>query len=184
MKKNRAVFLDRDGTINEEVEYLSKADKFVLILGSGEAIRELNKAGFKVVVATNQAGIAKGIFKKEDMIAVNERMIEELKKFGAKIDGIYFCPHHPDFTGDCDCRKPKPGMLITAAKELNIELKNSYCIGDRLKDIEAGFVVGCKTILVLTGYGMKEKEKISTVKPDFIAENLYDGVKRFVLQYQ
>lgn len=180
MMPQKAVFLDRDGTINEEVDHLSHPDQFVLLPNSAQAIRLLNDGGFKVIVTTNQAGVARGIFSEEMVHLVNRKMTEELTREGAVLDGIYYCPHHSDlgeekYRKNCSCRKPLPGMLLRAAKEMNIiALEESFAIGDTEKDILAGKAAGCRTILVLTGYGKDEAGKVSQIV-DYIAEDLLDA---------
>lgn len=149
-----AAFLDRDGVINEEVDYLHEVDKAVLIPGVGAAIREIRRHGWKVIVVTNQAGIAKGLYTEAELHAVNRRIAELLAAENAAWDAIYFCPHHPKHTGTCDCRKPAPGMLQAAIRDFNIDPAQSFMVGDRLTDLEAGRAAGCaKTYLVRTGYG-------------------------------
>lgn len=180
----RAVFLDRDGVIVQDIGYISKWDKKLLIPGSVEATKILNENNFKVVVITNQAGVAKGYYTEEDVILFNRLMIKELAKKGAKIDAIHYCPHHLEakverYRTICDCRKPKPGMLKKAEKELNIDLKRSFMIGDKKSDIDTGNIVGCTTILVSTGHGMEELKKYD-IKYDFIANDLYNAVKYIV----
>lgn len=159
---SRAVFLDRDGVITQEPpHYAYELSQLDLILKSADAIRLLNTNGFMVVVVSNQAGIARGYYREEDAILFNQAMKERLAKEGAYINTIYYCPHHPEATVeryrvDCDCRKPKPGMLIKADKELDIDLKQSFIVGDKLSDIETGERARCKTVLVKTGYGAEE----------------------------
>jgi len=173
---NKAVFLDRDGTINEEVNYLSDPKDLRLLPRVAEAIRMFNKAKYKVIIITNQSAIARGFLTIEKLNKIHGKLFELMKKKGAKIDGIYYCPHHPN--EKCACRKPKTGLILKASKEHNINLRASYMIGDKLIDIEAGRNAGCKTILVKTGYGKEELNKINfNTKPDFIADNLYDAAK-------
>ena len=179
---NRAVFLDRDGVIVEDPYYTYRTDQLKLIPGSAKAIRLLNENNFITVVVTNQAGIAKGYFTEEDTISFNQSMKQKLMEHDAHIDAIYYCPHHPDakiekYKIDCDCRKPKPGMLKDAEKDFNIDLRRSFIIGDRLSDIDAGKCVGCKTIMVLTGYGKKKKKNN---RIDYIAQNLYDAITKIL----
>lgn len=183
MNQLMAVFLDRDGTINEDVNFLSSPEQLVLIDGSAEAIREINELGLKVIVFTNQSGIARGYFTEDDLHRVHKRLDELLALRGARIDAYYYCPHHPtegngEYKVECECRKPKDGMLQRAAREQNIDLKKSFVIGDRCVDIQAGKTAGATTILVLTGYGLKEYEKCRDEKfePDFIAKNLKEAV--------
>lgn len=179
MRKNTAVFLDRDGTINEEVGYLDSLDKLELYPNSFEAIRLINESGMLTVVITNQSGVARGYFSENFVNAVHSRISEILKKNGAHIDRFYYCPHHPTEGNDpylksCDCRKPSPGMLIRASEELEIDLSRSYMVGDAEKDIELANRVGAKGILVRTGYG--ENVVTSDVKPAYVAEDILDAV--------
>jgi D-glycero-D-manno-heptose 1,7-bisphosphate phosphatase len=188
MKKNIAVFLDRDGTINEEVGYLDSLDKLKVIPSAYEAIRLINLNGMKALVITNQAGVAKGVFTEEFVNLTNERLQADLLRMGAKIDKFYYCPHHPTegleiYRQECTCRKPAPGMLLTAAQELNIDLTRSYLIGDRFRDMEAGKKVGVRGILVKTGFGKGllqddgPDEATPEGKPDFIAEDILKAVQ-------
>lgn len=174
-----AVFIDRDGTINEEVGYLGDADELSLLPGAAEAIRRFNETGLEVIVVTNQAGVARGYFGEDSVRKVNGRLIRELADGGAHVRAIYYCPHHPDFPSEecetCSCRKPNPGMLLLAAHDYDIDLSRSYMIGDTGKDVETGKNAGCKTILVLTGYGREEKDKLEA-EPDYIAEDLMAAV--------
>lgn len=174
-----AVFIDRDGTINEEVGYLSEADKLSLLPGAAEAIRRLNETGLEVIVVTNQAGVARGYFNEDSVREVNRRLVKELADENAHVSAIYYCPHHPDFPSvgceTCSCRKPQPGMLLLAARDYGIDLSCSFMIGDTGKDVETGKNAGCKSILVLTGYGREEKDKLE-VEPDYIAEDLMAAV--------
>ncbi|MBU2056030.1 MAG: D-glycero-beta-D-manno-heptose 1,7-bisphosphate 7-phosphatase [Proteobacteria bacterium] len=164
-KRQAAVFLDRDGTINEEVGYLDRIEKLRLIPGAAEAIRLINKSGMKAVVVTNQSGVARGMFDEGFVHQVNTRLREMLRAEGAFLDGIYFCPHHPtegrgNYLMSCDCRKPSPGLLLRAEEELRLDLAHSCVIGDTLKDIEAGTRAGMKGVLVRTGYGGEEILKL------------------------
>lgn len=183
---NQAVFLDRDGVITQDPpHYAHRLDQLKLIPRSAEAIRLLNENGFKVIVVSNQSGIARGYYQEKDIKIFNHAMEEELKKKGAYIDAIYYCPHHPDaeivaYRIDCDCRKPKPGMLKHAEIDFDLDLKESFMIGDKRSDILAGHAAGCKTILVLTGHGKEESSK-NELEVDFISVDLYEGVKDIVL---
>ncbi|WP_243371997.1 D-glycero-beta-D-manno-heptose 1,7-bisphosphate 7-phosphatase [Geotalea sp. SG265] len=159
----RAVFLDRDGTINVEKEYLYRIHDCRLIPNAAEAVRLLNDAGFLVVVVTNQSGIGRGYYDELQLEALHRHMEQELTRAGARIDAWYFCPHHPDHgTGDyrreCACRKPLPGMLLQAAADLSIDLAASFMIGDKMADVEAGRAAGCRSLLVRTGYGSSEEQ--------------------------
>ncbi len=182
--KRAAVFLDRDGTINEQMGYINHISRFHLLDGAAKAIRLLNEADIPVVVVTNQSGLARGYFPEELLEQVHAKMKKLLAGEGAKIDGLYICPHHPEakkekFRENCNCRKPKTGLLEQAALEMNIDLARSFMVGDRFSDIRCGASVGAKTILVLSGYGRGDLEYIAPeqeTKPDFIAENLSDAV--------
>lgn len=166
-KKQKVIFLDRDGVINEEEEYVHTEDKFKFLPDVFSGVGRLQKAGFKIVVVTNQAGIGLGYFTKEDFFRVNKKMLGEFDKNNISISKIYFCPHSKD--EGCICRKPQIGMLKKAQKDLNIELKKSWVIGDKEDDILMGKKAGCKTILVLTGHGKKSQKNVS---PDFVVSNL------------
>jgi len=162
---NRAVFLDRDGTINVEVEYLSRVEDFQFIPGAPLALKRLKDAGFLLIVVTNQSGIGRGYYDENALKAVHDHMHAELAAFGAGVDACYFCPHHPkhasgEYLKECDCRKPLPGMLLQAARELDIDLAASFMIGDKLADIEAGLKAGCTPLLVLTGYGSSQVDEL------------------------
>ena len=179
----RAVFIDRDGVIIQEPpHYPHTHDQMKLIPKTGDAIRLLNENDFNVIIVTNQAGVAKGYFTEDDVISFNQLMIKELEKLNAKIDAIYYCCHHPDakiekYKKYCDCRKPKPGMLKKAEKDLYIDLKYSFMIGDKKIDIDTGKNVGTKTCLVLTGHGIEEINKYN-IQYDFIAKDLYDATNK------
>ncbi len=169
---NRAVFLDRDGTIIAEKNYLSQITEVEVLPGIPSAIRELNRNNFKVIVISNQSGVGQGKFTQKKVEKINNYLKNLLLKKGAKIDKIYFCPHIPE--NNCSCRKPSTGLIHEAQKDFNIVLEKSYLIGDKASDIEAGYRAGCKTILVLTGCGEKEKEKST---PTHLASNLREAVK-------
>ncbi|MBN1801156.1 MAG: D-glycero-beta-D-manno-heptose 1,7-bisphosphate 7-phosphatase [Candidatus Lokiarchaeota archaeon] len=173
-KKKRAVFLDRDGVINVEVNYLSNPDDFELIEGTAEALQILKQKKYLLIVITNQAGIARGYFSKNRLEEIHDKMRALFEESGVLLDDIFYCPHHPHFTGECSCRKPKPGMILVAQQKFDINLQESYMIGDTLKDIKTGKNAGCKTVLVLTGYGSKERDKIDKIKPDYICKNLLE----------
>ena len=154
----RAVFLDRDGTINVEKDYLYRVEDFEFIPGVPQALKKLQDAGFLLVVVTNQSGVARGYYTLEDVELLHRHMCSELLRYGVTLAGIYVCPHHPTegnvpFRQKCLCRKGKPGMLIRAAEELNVDLRASYMVGDKLADLEAGYSAGCTSLLVRTGHG-------------------------------
>jgi len=167
---NRAVFIDRDGTMAKDVNYCRRPEDFVLFPNTARAIKLLNEHGFKVIVVTNQSGIARGYFTEETLAQIHKKMKAELAKEGARVDGIYYCPHHPD--DNCDCRKPKPKLVLQAAKEHNIALKQSFVVGDLSMDIELGKAVGCKTILLQDS----PREDIG-VSPDCIASDLLEAAQ-------
>jgi D-glycero-D-manno-heptose 1,7-bisphosphate phosphatase len=172
----RAVILDRDGTINEEMGYINHLSRFRLLPGSAEAIALLNHEGLKVVVATNQSGVAREYFPAPLVGRVHDLMLELLGQQGARLDGIYVCQHAPE--AGCSCRKPRPGLLHRAAAELQIDLGRSYVVGDRFNDIQLAANVGAKGIMVLTGYGRGELENYQgerLVEPDYIATDLLDA---------
>jgi len=174
----RAVFLDRDGTINIEKEYLFQASDFEFIKGAPEAIRLLNLAGIMVVVVTNQSGVARGYYTEEDVENLHRHIAGELESAGAHVDAWLYCPHHPNGRGSyalpCNCRKPLPGMLHEAARRYDIDLENSTMIGDKRADIEAGLAAGCRTVLVRTGYGADEERYVEAQTE--IADNLLSAV--------
>ena len=152
---DRVIFLDRDGTINEEVEYLHRPEDLRLLPGVGEAIRRLQEYGFAVVVVTNQAGVARGYYEEEDVTVLHDFMNEQLKEQGACIDHFFYCPHHGigKYRVACHCRKPETGMFLMAEQFYQVDKANSYMIGDKLLDVEAGHNYGVKSVLVGTGYG-------------------------------
>lgn len=174
---NYAVFFDRDGTLNEDPGYLGDPDKVKLYNGVGEALSILkNKLGFKLIVISNQSGIARGLISKEMVEAVNKKINELLAKNDVFIDAFYYCPAHPDFNNEEEsrCRKPSPEMVLKASEELGIDLSKSYFVGDAVSDIECGINSGLKTVLVMTGYGedsfyiLKKQNKF----PTFVAQNI------------
>ncbi len=178
--KFAAVFLDRDGTINEDPGYLGEPEKVKLLPGVAKALSYLkNELNFLLIVISNQSGIARGLITKDKVEEVNKRINEILLNDNVSINAFYYCPSHPDFNDleDCACRKPSPKLVFDAAKELEVDLSTSYFIGDSVSDIECGKNAGLKTILVKTGYG---EESISILQkqknfPSFVAENLTDA---------
>lgn len=172
-----AVFLDRDGTIIEEIDYLADPDLVRLIPGAAEAIVELNRAGFYVVVATNQSGIARGMLDEHILGEIHAVMNSELAHEGASVDRIEFCPHHPKYDGvETERRKPGPGMLLDAASALHIDLQASWMIGDAIRDCAAGHAAGARSILVETGKGAREKADLDG-EADHVATDLLAAVR-------
>ena len=181
----RAVFLDRDGVILEQHEYLNRAEDLVLIPGAGEAIARLNAASIQVIVVTNQAGIAKGHLTLSDLEEIHVRLRRELFVCGARLDAIYYCPHHPEatvpeFLRDCPCRKPGIGMFEKARDEHGIDLDASCLVGDATGDILAGKRAGCRTILVATGLGGSDERY--EVEPDLRVADLPEAVERILAE--
>ncbi len=179
-----AVFLDRDGTINEEVEFLTNPADLHLIPGAGTAIRKLNASGIVTCVISNQSGIARGFLSEEDLVPIHAKLTGDLAAEGATLDRFYICPHHPTegnppYKKDCDCRKPKPGMLLLGKQEFDLNLEECFVVGDRLVDINAGKAVHATTILVRTGYGKTaESECTATrVRPDGIVDSIVEAVE-------
>ena len=184
-----AVVLDRDGTINREVNYLADPADFELIPGSGEAIAELNTAGFAVAVATNQSGIARGILDEERLARIHDRMSEALATHGAHVDALAYCPHHPTegeapYRKDCDCRKPRPGLVERTLTELGADPAKSWVIGDSARDLAAGAAVGLRGILVATGKGAEEHARLTREgnTPDHFAADLAAAVTWLLAQ--
>ena len=184
----RAVFLDRDGTINEQRGYINHISRFVLLPGTVEAIRLLNQHDFLAIIISNQSGVARGYFPVELVHEVHEHLKGLLRKEGAEIDGIFFCPHYPggeveEYSIDCNCRKPRPGLIQNARELFEIDMARSYLIGDRLSDIELAQRCSLKGVLVKTGYGKGDLEYVfprSRVKPLHVAEDLLAAVEWIV----
>jgi histidinol-phosphate phosphatase family protein len=178
--KHPAVFLDRDGTLIYDKNYLSSTVQVKLYSYAAESINKLKKAGFKVIVVTNQSGVARGMFTLGDLNKIHKRFLSLLKKSGTTVDGIYFCPHLDK--DKCECRKPKIGMAVRGAKDFNINLKKSYVVGDSTRDYLLGYNIGGKGILVLTGHGKKQQKKISRemVQPFAICKDLKQAVNLII----
>lgn len=191
---NKLTFLDRDGVICEDVHRLHKKEDLVLLPKSGEAIKSLNDNGYSVIVITNQAVVARGMCSEEDLSEIHGLMCSLLEEEGAKIDWIYYCPHHPEMPSDvpehakkygidCECRKPKPGMILQAKSDFRIEdLSKNYMVGDKGSDILAGQRAGCKTILVRTGCGGRERGLAEMTRPTHTSSNLYTAVRDIILK--
>ncbi|HYK91509.1 MAG TPA: HAD family hydrolase [Acidobacteriota bacterium] len=181
---NRAVFLDRDGTVSEEVGYVNHIDRFRVYPWTTQAIRKLNGAGLQVIIITNQAGVARGYFPECLVHETHQELKRQLALGGAVLDAIYFCPHHPEGTVrpyriHCSCRKPETGLIEQAAQERHLDLSKSFVVGDRYQDLRMGFKVNARTILVLSGYGQGEllyQKETWPRQPDHIAANLLDAV--------
>lgn len=181
MQAEKVVFLDRDGTINEEKGYLHRLEDLILIPGAAKAIGLLNANGYKTVVVTNQAGVARGYYTEGDVRVLHESLNERLKQEGAHIDLFFYCPHHPqhgigEFKKECGCRKPASGMLAMAEQYFNVDKSHSYMIGDNAGDMGAGSNYGVTTILVGTGYGQEIKRQ-GSVPYDYFAEDLLEAVE-------
>ncbi|MCA2005271.1 MAG: HAD family hydrolase [Ignavibacterium sp.] len=180
MKSNKAIFLDRDGTINEDPGYLGNPEQVVLLPTVGDALYTLkNQLNFLLIVVSNQSGVARGLITEEDVRHVNHRINELLSAYNVNIDEFYYCTTHPEFNSEdeCLCRKPSPKMILDAAKKFNIDISKSYLIGDNVSDIECAYNVGCKSILVKTGYGLESINVLQKQNkfPSFVAENLMDA---------
>ncbi len=160
----RAVFLDRDGTINQERGYLYRIEELDFFPGAAQAISLLNRAGFLVVVVSNQSGVARGYYGEDQVEALHRHMTAQLAADGARVDCWLYCPHHPEGSGryavTCACRKPLPGMLLEAAERFSIDLAASFMIGDKLSDVQAGLAAGCVPLLVRSGYGADEESRL------------------------
>ncbi len=186
--KRPAIFIDRDGTISEEVGYVNHPSRFRLFPYSAEAIRFLNENGWLAILITNQAGVARGYFSEDVIHAVHDQLTRDLHKGSAKLDAIYYCAHHPSvgeppYRVDCDCRKPKTGLIQQAARNFEIDLAASWMAGDRYGDVELARNAGLRSAFVLSGYGRGEWEYQSQSwahRPDLVCENLLEAVKSIV----
>ena len=183
--KKPAVFIDRDGTINEQLGYINHLSRFLILPGVSEAVRLLNKNNWWAIIVSNQGGVARGYYPLELVDEIHAFLKSSLKEKGAIIDGIFFCPHHPagvvpEYTSECGCRKPETGLIDKAREAFDIDMSNSYVVGDRHVDIELASRLNLKGVLVKTGYGLGEMEFIipeKRVKPHHVAEDLLDAVK-------
>ncbi len=184
LERRGAVFLDRDGTVNEEVGYLRDLRMLKLIPGASAAIRRLNEAGIPVILVTNQSGVARGYFPESLVHEAHALLAKMLGGEGARLDGVYYCPHHPSagnsqYTVECDCRKPATGLLDRAARELNIDLGRSFMVGDKWSDVELGHRAGARSVLVSTGFAADDPGNARPAHvedPDFIAHDLAEAV--------
>lgn len=170
---NKAIILDRDGVINQDPGYVHKVEDLKFFPDVFKALNLLKK-NFKFIIITNQSGIGRGYYTEQDFHKFNKKLVEELKKENIVIEKTYYCPHAPE--EKCDCRKPNPTFIKQAEKEFNIDLKNSFVIGDHPRDITLGKNAGCKAIYLLTGHGEKHKQEL-TQKPDFTANNLLEAAQ-------
>jgi len=185
---NKIVFLDRDGTIIEEMGYINHFSRIRPLPEAIEAIKLFRQYGFKVVVLTNQAGVARGYFSEEALIEMNNYMLQRFENSGARIDALYYCPHHPEgkvekYRIDCNCRKPKTGLIEKAVKELNLRLDKAWMIGDRMSDVELAKNAGIEATYVLTGYGTGDYVKVKggfDVKPKLIFNNVLQAAQTIV----
>jgi len=182
LEKSRpgAIFMDRDGTVSEEVGYMYHAGLFRPFPWTAEAIRKINDSGMKAILITNQSGIERGFFPESLVHEVHDVLQADLSRHDARLDAIYFCPHHPD-TG-CDCRKPRPGMLFRAQKEFGLNLAHSYFVGDRYLDVDAAHAAGVRSVLVMTGHGKTEHDQFKDLprQPHLIAGNLLEAVELII----
>lgn len=186
--KGRAVFIDRDGTISEEVGYVNHVSRYRVFPFAAEAVRLLNEAGWLAVLVTNQAGVARGYFKEELVGEVHALLASELERGGGRLDAVFYCPHHPSvgeppYRQDCDCRKPRPGLLRRAAAELGLDLTRCWMVGDRHSDVELARNAGARAAFVLTGYGRGELEHQARDwrhRPDLVAEDLLEAVREII----
>ena len=174
---NRAIFMDRDGTVSEEIGYMYHAGLYKPFPWAGPAVRRINESGMKAVLITNQSGVGRGYFDEASVGEVHSILQADLARHQAKLDAIYFCPHPPE--ADCMCRKPRPGMLLQAKQDLDLDLTQSFVIGDKFVDVDLAYAAGARAVLVLTGYGRSQLEghKDQAHQPHFIAEDLLEAVE-------
>lgn len=180
-EKSKAVFLDRDGTLIEDSGYISSPDQVKFIPGAIEAVRQLNEAGYKVIIISNQAGIARGLLSENMLQTIDKTVHRQVLSGGGHIDASYYCPHHPEhgvypYKQDCECRKPHPGLIKRAVRDQSLELNGSFMIGDKSSDIETGKRAGVKTVFVRTGHGQAEEKGLKE-QPDHRADNLAEAVR-------
>ena len=185
MTARRAIFIDRDGTISQEIGYVNHASRYRLFPWAVDAIRLINKSGFLAVLVTNQAGVARGYFPEETIGEVHTLVKAALAAGDAHLDAIYYCPHHPSvgeapYRLDCDCRKPRPGLLRRAEREMDVDLARSFVVGDRLGDLDLAWSVGATAVMVKTGYGLGELVSHAPSwprQPDIVADHLLHAVE-------
>ncbi len=175
----KAIFLDRDGVLNfDRADFIHGPDELVMIPGAAAAVSRLCMSGWQVLVATNQSGIGRGLFALQDLQAINEKVEAAVGEYGGRIDRFYFCPHVPE--DNCECRKPKPGMLFQAARDFGLDLSECFLIGDRLTDIETGLAAGVTTILVLSGVFTDFTNEVLEYPPEYVAPTLEVAVDRLL----
>jgi D-glycero-D-manno-heptose 1,7-bisphosphate phosphatase len=177
----RGVFLDRDGTLNVEIEFIHRVEDLRVLPNVAAGLRRMMALGFQLLITTNQSGIGRGYFSEADMRTFNDALCQQLETQGVRIDGIYFCPFHPtagigEYRRDSPLRKPLPGMILEAAAEHQLDLPSSFAIGDRKSDVAAGHAAGCRTILVTTGWGGRGEPQVQ-VQPDFVAADLVEAAE-------
>lgn len=189
MPERIGVFLDRDGTLNTEVDFLRTPDELEVIAGAPAAVRRLNEQGLITCVISNQSGVARGLLTEETLDEIHARLRAEFEREGAVLDRIYYCPHHPTegiarYRRDCECRKPRPGMLLKGAEEFRLDLTKCYLVGDSVVDIQAGNAVGATTVLVQTGYGKKSLQTCTeqNIPIGFVAASVVEAVD-FILDH-
>jgi D-glycero-D-manno-heptose 1,7-bisphosphate phosphatase len=172
--------MDRDGTVSEEIGYMYHTHLYKPFPWTGPAIRKINESGMKAILITNQSGVERGYFPESQVHEVHDILRAELARHNAVLDAVYFCPHHPD--SGCDCRKPRPGMLLQAQQQLGIDLSQSYMIGDRYLDVDVAYAAGSRSVLVMTGNGRAEYEKYRDLpnQPHLLAENLLEAVEAII----
>jgi len=173
-----AVFLDRDGTIIRESDYLRRPEQVRLLPHAADALHRLQEAGFALVVVTNQSGVARGLLTEVDLAQVHDLLRSRLARRGVQLDAVYYCPHHPEaarpeYRRTCTCRKPSPGLLLQAAEHLDLDLAHSFAVGDSARDLAAGRAAGCRTVLVRTGYGRRTEAEAG---PDLPADHIADSI--------
>ncbi len=182
--KKKCIFLDRDGNINVEKDYLHKSEDFEFEAGALEAIKTFSDSDYLIIVVTNQSGIARGYYTEEDLVSLQEYMKSLIVKAGGRVDGYYYCPHHPDkgigkYKKICSCRKPESGMFLEADNDFGIDFKNSIIVGDKISDVEAGKKLGMRSILVRTGHGRDEEKKLNNREDVEVYDSLYEFSKVF-----
>jgi D,D-heptose 1,7-bisphosphate phosphatase len=189
VNRQAAIFFDRDGTLIEDVNHLTEKEQVRIIATAFEAVRRANQAGLQAVVITNQSVVARGYLSEAALELIHEDLRLRFEKGGARLDAFYYCPHHPDqgtgaLTVDCNCRKPRPGMLLQASEEMGLDLRGSVMIGDTLSDVEAGHRAGTRSVLVKTGHGARIAAELSDSRdtlnplayPDWIASDILQAV--------